>query len=96
MNPVDVADRVEAFLRVMFEVSASDARFSRTINLFEMGYIDSVGYAELIEFIHQEFDVEIPEDDLLSDEFSSIAGMACIVSRLGTRQPSSSPPPLQS
>jgi acyl carrier protein len=37
--------------------------------------------AELLEYLTKEFEVEIPESEL-SDEFSSIDGIASIVARL--------------
>jgi len=82
LSPQAIADRIEAFIRSQFEVDPSDDGFDRTIDLFELGYIDSVGFAELLAFLSEEFGAEVPEDDLLSDEFLRIDGMAMIVSRL--------------
>jgi acyl carrier protein len=82
LSPEDIADRVEAFVRSQFEVDPRDEGFDRTVDLYELGYVDSVGFAELLAFLEKEFDVKIPEEDLLSDEFLSIGGIATIVSRL--------------
>jgi acyl carrier protein len=82
VSPQAIADRIEAYVRSQFEVDPSDDGFDRTVDLFELGYIDSVGFAELLAFLSEEFGVEVPEDDLLSDEFLRIDGMAMIVSRL--------------
>ena len=65
-----------------FEVDPNDGGFDRTVDLFELGYVDSVGFAELLAFFTEEFGVDVPEDDLLSEDFLSIDGMAGIVSRL--------------
>jgi D-alanine--poly(phosphoribitol) ligase subunit 2 len=77
-----IASRIEAFVRSQFEIDPSDDGFDRTVDLFELGYVDSVGFAELLAFFTEEFGVDVPEDDLLSEEFISIDGMARIVSRL--------------
>ncbi len=82
MKAPDVADSVETFVRQQFNVSDSDPGFDRTVDLFESGYVDSVGVAELLEYLTQEFEVDIPENDLFSDDFSSIDGIASIVARL--------------
>jgi D-alanine--poly(phosphoribitol) ligase subunit 2 len=82
VSPQAIADRIEAYVRSQFEVDPSDDGFDRTVDLFELGYVDSVGFAELLAFLSEEFGVEVPEDDLLSDEFLRIDGMAMIVSRL--------------
>jgi acyl carrier protein len=80
-NPI-IATRIEAFVRSQFEIDPNDAGFDRTVDLFELGYVDSVGFAELLAFFAEEFGVDVPEDDLLSEDFLSIDGMARIVSRL--------------
>jgi D-alanine--poly(phosphoribitol) ligase subunit 2 len=77
-----IASRIEGFVRTQFEVDPGDDGFDRTIDLFELGYVDSVGFAELLAFIAEEFGVDVPEADLLSEDFLSIDGMARIVSRL--------------
>lgn len=82
MRATDVAESVEAFVRQQFIVSDSDPGFDRKVDLFASGYVDSVGVAELLEYLTQEFEVEIPESDLFSDDFSSIDGIASIVARL--------------
>ena len=82
MSPEDIADRIEAFVRTQFEVDPGDEGFDRTVDLYELGYVDSVGFAELLAFLSKEFSVEIPEEDLLSDEFLRIDGIASIVSQL--------------
>jgi D-alanine--poly(phosphoribitol) ligase subunit 2 len=77
-----IANRIEAFVGTQFEVDPSDDGFDRTVDLFELGYVDSVGFAELLAFLAEEFGVDVPEDDLMSEDFVSIDGMARIVSRL--------------
>ena len=82
MTLEDIASRVEAFVRTQFGVDANDGDFGRTVDLYDRGYIDSVGFVELLAFLRKEFRVEIPEEDLLSDEFLTIDGIAIIVGRL--------------
>jgi acyl carrier protein len=77
-----IASRIEAFVRSQFEVDPTDDGFDQTVDLFELGYVDSVGFAELLAFFAEEFGVEVPEDDLMSEDFTNIDGMAQIVSRL--------------
>jgi acyl carrier protein len=77
-----IVSRIEAFVRSQFEIDPNDDGFDRTVDLFELGYVDSVGFAELLAFFGEEFGVDVPEDDLLSEDFLSIDGMARIVSRL--------------
>ena len=78
----DVAGRIETFVREHFRVASHDARFARRAPLFELGYVDSVGVIELLEFVNEQFGVRIPDESLLSDEFTTIDGMAVVIHRL--------------
>jgi acyl carrier protein len=79
MDAREVADRIEAYIRNHFSISSGDAGFGPTVDLFQGGYVDSVGLVELLQFIQDEFGVEIPDEDLLSDDFATIEGIARIV-----------------
>ena len=80
MEP-DIAGAVEQFVRREFSISATDENFDHNVDLFEDGYVDSVGVTELLAFLESAFAVAIPEEDLFSSEFSTIQGIARIVAR---------------
>jgi acyl carrier protein len=82
VNQPEVAARIEQFVRAQFSISPSDPGFGRAVDLFEGGYVDSVGLAELLAYIEEEFGVSVPDDDLLAEEFGTIEGMAETVCRL--------------
>lgn len=84
MEESEVAARLEGFLRNHFSISPNDPRFGRDVDLFDGGYVDSVGLAEMLGFVEEEFGVEVPDDDLVSDEFTTIDGIASVVGRLKT------------
>ena len=77
-----IADRIEKFLREQYFIADDDPGFTRTVDIYESGYVDSVGVVELLAFIDEEFGIEVPETELLSDEFSNIDGIARIVAEL--------------
>ena len=78
-----VADILERFIRMHFRVPENDRRFSRSVHLFEEGYVDSIGAVELISFVESEFDLTLPEATLFSDEFTSIEGISlCLASMM--------------
>jgi acyl carrier protein len=45
-------------------------------NLFERGIVDSAGLISFISFVEQEFKLTIPDEDLLPQNFASIASIA--------------------
>ena len=78
-----IAETLERFIRTHFRVPDNDRRFSRSVHLFEEGYVDSIGAVELISFVESEFDLTLPETTLFSDEFTSIAGISrCLASAM--------------
>jgi len=88
MTMEEVAASVESFIRARSRVSADDRRFSRKINLWEGGYVDSIGVVELIGYIENTFGVALPDEALFDPDFANVDGIARIVSRLPTRKAS--------
>jgi acyl carrier protein len=83
VTQVEVAERIEQYVRIQFRVAPRDTRFSRSLPLFEAGYVDSVGVVELLAFLGEEFGVNLSDGILMSDEFSTIDGMAAVICRYG-------------
>ena len=48
MNARCISDQIESFIRTVFDVSTTDSNFNCKVDLFEAGYVDSTGFAELI------------------------------------------------
>jgi acyl carrier protein len=83
MREAEVAERIDRYVRIHFRVAPGDRRFSRSMPLFEAGYVDSVGVVELLAFLSEEFAVDLPDEFLMSDEFSTIDGIAAAICRYG-------------
>lgn len=81
ISPDETADRIEAFVRREFRVAPEDPLFGRDTHLFEAGFLDSTGVLELITFLESDFGVTIPDEELFSDEFTTINGISGIVHR---------------
>lgn len=82
VDDLEVATRIEAFLRAHLRGRVDDSRFSREINLWEQGYVDSIGVVELIAYIEATFDVAVPDEALFDPDFTSVDGIARIVRAL--------------
>ena len=76
-----MALQIEGFVRDRFQIPADDGLFSRQVNLWEEGYVDSMGVVEVIEFLERHFEIKLPEEVIFAPEFTSIDGIArCVVS----------------
>ena len=86
-----VADEVEQFIREVGQVADDDVDFTRQVQLFRSGYLDSLGAAQLIVHIEEEFQLQLSDDELSDPAFESIDGISAIVAaalreRLGSRR----------
>jgi acyl carrier protein len=86
MQSSDIAHELEAFIRQSFAIADDDPGFSRSVDLFDAGYVDSVGLVETLAHVTQRFGVSIPDDALLSDAFATIEGMAVVIAQLLQQQ----------
>ncbi len=82
MKASEIAETIETFMRESFQIAQDDPGFGRQVDLFEAGYVDSVGVVETLAFITDTFNIEIPDSALLSDDFATIDGMASTIAAL--------------
>lgn len=77
-----IAQTVERFVRTHFRVLDTDPGFHRDAHLYEGGFVDSAGVVELIAFVESTFDVTLEDEDMFSDEFTTINGISSVLTRL--------------
>ena len=75
-----VADQVEEFVRTVGDVARGDPQFSQEVELFDAGYLDSMGVVRLIVFIESTFNVTLADETLLDVRFTTIAGIGELLS----------------
>ena len=76
-----IGDAIGQFIANQFQIANNDPLFTRDAHLYELGLVDSIGVVELIGFVESTFDIELQEEDLFSDQFTTIDGIAGIVYR---------------
>lgn len=64
-----------------------DPAFGRDVDLFELGYVDSVGVVALVAWIEDRYRIELSEDDLFDERFATIEGIADIVAERRSEGP---------
>jgi len=77
-----VADQLAAFVRDRFQIPDSDTNFSHDIHLWDEGYVDSIGFIEVLAFLEDRFSVCIPQDALFEEGRATINGLAGLVTQL--------------
>ena len=57
--------------------------YSNSSSLTEVGILDSTGMLEIIDFIENEFEITLSDDDLTPENLDSINGIISLVGRKG-------------
>jgi len=60
------------YIKEHFNVPENDPDFNDDVHLFNYGYIDSFGAVELINFVENEFSINISESDLVMYPLNTI------------------------
>lgn len=77
-----IARDLESFVRERFDVAADDEFFSRSVDLWEEGYVDSAGVVEVVDHLEQTWSLKVPEAALFDPRFTKIDGMAEVLEPL--------------
>lgn len=80
-TPETAATTIETFVREIACVTPDDPTFDRAVDLYDNGYVDSLALVALLAFVEGTFGVRLNEEDLFDDEFTTIDGIARIVTR---------------
>lgn len=56
-----------------------DQQINPTVNLIESGVIDSMGLLRLISFLEDYYSIEIPDEDIVPDNFRSLSSIEAFV-----------------
>lgn len=75
-----VTEQIEAFLKKRFPLTR---KVGRNDALLESGLLDSLGILEIVTFLEQEFRITITDEELLPENFQSIACLVTFVQNKG-------------
>jgi len=73
-----IEQEIREFLKENFPLTA-DGDLQRDDSLIEVGVIDSTGVLELIGFIEERYEIEVPDEEVLPDNLDSIANITRFV-----------------
>ena len=75
----DPKSRIRTFLSENFLFTTDGFPFSDQESLLEAGVVDSTGILELTLFVEETFGFEVPDDDVVPDNFDSVAKLAAYI-----------------
>lgn len=73
--------QTEQLIKFISEITFKEpGQITEETLLFEEGIFDSLGFLSLISFIHEEFGIEIENDELNEENFSTIKTVVSFIS----------------
>lgn len=67
------------FIRTHFEIEEDDEDFTIDINIFDYGYVDSLGATEIIVFLEEHFSIELTQKDLILYPMNTVSEIALVI-----------------
>lgn len=72
---------IRNFIIENFDIDKNDKDFTDDVNLFEYGYIDSLGFVKIVVFMENTFNFKVENKDLMMYPTSTINEIASLISR---------------
>ena len=74
----DTAELIQGFIKQRFPL-ASSKDLTQDLSLLDSGIVDSLGVLDLVGFIEEQFGIEAQDEDLVPENFDSIAALTRFV-----------------
>lgn len=74
----DIIAKLEHYISEHFDIG-DDPDYNAEVDLFEYGFLDSMGAMEVITFIEEEFGIEITQKDIVLYPMNTITEIADVV-----------------
>jgi acyl carrier protein len=76
-----VSEILQRFIKDNFLPSAGLNVFGDDDSFMEKGILDSTGVLELLEFIEEEFDIKVDDEEIIPNNFDSLNKLASFIQR---------------
>ena len=78
---MDLKQKVRAFIFENFLFDADDGDLQNDSSLLDQGIIDSTGVLELVEWLEDEFDLSVDDEELIPENLDSVNSLAGFIAR---------------
>lgn len=69
---MELKEQIRKFIESNLVVFEDEAEFSDSDNIFEMGFVNSLFAMKLVNYIEENFSVQVANDDLEISNFNSV------------------------
>jgi methoxymalonate biosynthesis acyl carrier protein len=81
MHTEAIRTELREFVRQQFSIPESDPDFSDDVDLFNYGYIDSIGAVELTGFVEKHFGIRFTDSDWVNSPLGSIREISAFIGK---------------
>lgn len=78
---MNIENEILKFIETDVLTGQSLGKEAQEVNLIESGILDSMSITNLVNFIHEKFQVEIEPGDVTPENFKSINSIAALVNK---------------
>ena len=78
-RPKSVPEILRRFIKDKFLPSVGKENFNDDDSFMENGIIDSTGVLELLEFLEEQFDMEVEDEEIIPDNLDSISKLTTFI-----------------
>ncbi len=78
-NTEALTEKIREFISREFLYDRPEIELTDDLHLFDRGVIDSIGVIRLINFMRDEFKIEINPEDVLLENFETVARIAAML-----------------
>lgn len=78
---MEVKEQIKKYIAENFLFSSNGFDMDEDESFLEAGVVDSLGVVELVSFVEETYNFEVPDDDIVPDNFDSVDNLAAYISR---------------
>lgn len=78
---MDIQAIIDEKLRELCQIEADDPDYDEDLNLFDAGYLDSLGGMKLMTFLEERFDIRISQKDVIMYPMNTLREICDLVAR---------------
>ena len=78
---MDIRSIIDEELRAICQIEDDDPDYDEDLNLFDAGYLNSLGSMKLMAFLEERFSIEISQRDLILYPMNTLREICAVVER---------------
>lgn len=75
---MSISDQLFEYIREHFDIG-DDPDYTKDVNLFDYGFVDSLGATEIILYIEDTFNIEISQKDIMLYPMNSVEEIVKVI-----------------